>query len=66
MRLHYTQAAVGDNAVRERLLWRQRRDVSPGACSKALMSIGCEKKSEPFAMLALLMGKVNYGLRNIL
>jgi hypothetical protein len=59
MRQDYTPEVAADNAVRE-------RDVSAGDCSKPLMSIGTEKKSEPFAPLTLLMGKVNYGIRNIL
>ena len=59
MSLHYTQAAAGDNAVRE-------RDISLGDRSKLLMSIEGEKKSEPFAALALLMGKVKCRIRDTL
>jgi hypothetical protein len=67
MWFHYTREAAADNAVRERgSFWSWHRDVSPGDCSKPLMSIGSERKSEPFATLALLMGKVNCGIKNIL
>jgi hypothetical protein len=44
----------------------RQRDVSPWDCSKLVMSIGSEKKSEPFATLMLLMGKANWEVRNIL
>jgi hypothetical protein len=67
MRYDYTREAAADNAVRDRPpFWSSQRDVLPGGCSKPLMSIGTEKKSEPFAALTLLMGKVNCGIRNIL
>jgi hypothetical protein len=67
MRQDYTPEVAADNAVRDRARFMSsQRDVSPGGCSKSLMSIGTEKKSEPFVGPTLLMGKTNHGIRNTL